>query len=260
MRLTDGLSHQERSTIMEKSSTYNYNVEPFTEDICGNLAWGNLGNLILRCASLHAGEHGFGYPQMIKLHHAWVLSRLVIEMESLPKTGEDFGIETWVDRLYRQFTDRHFSITRPDGTPYGHATSIWALIDTETRQPADLEQLPNGGFANVLIPERPSPITPMGRIRMKNAELVLTHKAAYSDLDINGHVNSIRYIELLLDYFSAELLREHPVHRIEMAYCLESYCGDTLEVYHDIDSKNANRHLFEIKCGEKVIVKGSVQL
>ena len=112
----------------------------------------------------------------------------------------------------------------------------------------------------MLIPERPSPITPMGRIRMKNAELVLTHKAAYSDLDINGHVNSIRYIELLLDYFSAELLREHPVHRIEMAYCLESYCGDTLEVYHDIDSKNADRHLFEIKCGEKVIVKGSVQL
>lgn len=88
---------------MEKSSTYNYNVEPFTEDICGNLAWGNLGNLILRCASLHAGEHGFGYPQMIKLHHAWVLSRLVIEMESLPKTGEDFGIETWVDRLYRVY-------------------------------------------------------------------------------------------------------------------------------------------------------------
>ena len=45
-----------------------------------------------------------------------------------------------------------------------------------------------------------------------------------------------------------------------MAYCLESYCGDTLEVYHDIDSKNTDRHLFEIKCGEKVIVKGSVQL
>ncbi len=243
---------------MSNSSTYNYCVEPFSEDYCGNLSWGNLGNLILRCASMHAGEHGFGYPQMIKLHHAWVLSRLVIEMDELPTTGEEFAIETWVDRLYRQFTDRHFSILRPDGTAYGHATSIWALIDTESRQPADLENLPDGGFTSALIPERPAPISPMGRLRMKQPQLVLTHQAAYSDLDINGHVNSIRYIELLLDYFTADHLKQHPVRRIEMAYCLESYCGDVLQVFHEVDEKNAGRHVFEIKCEERVIVKGSI--
>lgn len=142
---------------MKNSSQYSYTVEPFSEDYCGNLAWGTLGNLILRCASMHAGEHGFGYPQMIALHHAWVLSRLVIEMDALPRTDEVFSIETWVDRLYRQFTDRHFTIARPDGTAYGHATSIWALIDTASRQPADLTQLPNGGFsaASSLTARRP---------------------------------------------------------------------------------------------------------
>lgn len=243
---------------MSNSSTYHYSVEPFTEDYCGHLSWGNLGNLILRCASTHAGEHGFGYPQMIKLHHAWVLSRLVIEMEQMPTTGQDFSIETWVDRLYRQFTDRHFSILRPDGTAYGHATSIWALIDTETRLPADLEALPNGGFTSALIPGRPAPIPAMGRLRLKHPELVLTHQAAYSDLDINGHVNSIRYIELLLDHFTADYLKQHPVQRIEMAYCLEAYCGNTLQLFHEPDEKNPNRHLFEMKCEERVIVKGSI--
>lgn len=245
---------------MQKWSKYDYCVEPFTEDYLGNLSWGNLGNLILRCSSLHAGEHGFGYSQMIKLHHAWVLSRLVIEIEQLPKTGETFGIKTWVDRLYRQFTDRHFSVLRPDGTAYGHATSIWALIDTETRQPADLEKLPNGGFSSALIPDNPSPIAPMGRIRMKNPQLVASHHAAYSDLDINGHVNSIRYIELLLDYFSIDELRTQPVRRIEMAYCLESYCGDQLDIYHDVDTKDAGRHLFEIRIEDKIIVKGTISL
>ncbi len=247
------------SHTMQKSSTYNYSVEPFSEDYCGNLSWGNLGNLILRCASLHAGERGFGYSQMIALHHAWVLSRLVIEMDQAPRTADAFTIETWVDKLYRQFTDRHFSICRPDGTPFGHATSTWALIDTGTRLPADLERLPDGGFTSSLIPDRPSPIAPMGRIRLKSPQLVATHKAVYSDLDINGHVNSIRYLEMLIDHFTAEQLRATPIRRVEMAYCLEAYCGDTLDIYHDLDPKNPSRHLFEIRNAAAVVVRGSVQ-
>lgn len=247
---------------MANSSIYPYRVEPFTEDYCGNLAWGNLCNLILRCATLHATEHGFGYTQMIRLHHAWVLSRLVIEMEALPATGDEFSIETWVDRLYRQFTDRHFSIYRADGTPFGHATSIWALIDTASRQPADLTRLPDGGFTSALIPERTSPIRPMGKIRMKNPQLVCEHQAAYCDLDINGHVNSVRYIELLLNYFSAEEMKQHTVKRIEMAYCLETYCGEQLEIYHDNDVNNPSRHLFEIrrKADGETVVKGTITL
>lgn len=247
---------------MEKSSIYEHCVEPFSEDCCGNLSWGNLGNLVLRTASLHAGEHGFGYREMIALHHAWVLSRLVIDMDAMPRTGEPYSIETWVSRVYRQFTDRHFTLRRADGTPYGHATSIWALIDTATRQPADLTRLPDGGFTSTLIPDRPVPIPGMGRMRMRNAQHVGTHRAAYSDLDINGHVNSIRYIELLIDHFTAEEMRLRPVRRIEMAYCLEAYCGDTLEIFHEADPDEPSRHLFEIRknSAADVVVKGCLIL
>jgi len=246
---------------MEKSSTYTYAVEPFSEDCLGNISWGNLGNLILRSATLHATEHGFGYKQMIKIHHAWVVSRLVIEMETLPRTGEKFAITTWVDRLYRQFTDRHFSINRPDGTPFGHASSIWALIDTETRLPADLTKLPDGGFSDALIPDRPSPVKPMGRIRMKCPTLAETHRAAYTDLDINGHVNSIRYLELLLNRFPAARIKEKPVSRIELAYCLEAYDGDLLHIYEDTDTANPARHLFEIRKDEgAAIVRAAITL
>ena len=88
-------------------------VEPFSEDYTGRLSWHFLGNHLLRCASLHAGQHGFGYDDMQKSRHAWVLSRLVIEMEEMPTTGEHYVIETWVNRIYRQFTDRLFAITNP---------------------------------------------------------------------------------------------------------------------------------------------------
>lgn len=244
---------------MNNISTYPFVVEPFTEDYMGALSWGTLGNTILRCATLHATEHGFGYRQMIHVHHAWVLSRLVIEMEAMPRSEEHYAITTWVDRLYRQFTDRHFSILRPDGTAYGHATSTWALIDTSTRLPADLTALPDGGFTNVLVPDRPSPIAPMGRIRLKHPVVAGTHTAAYTDLDINGHVNSIRYIELLLNQFSAKEISRHTPRRIEIAYCQESYDGDLLTIYEDEDTLDTGRRLFEIRKEEAgAIVKAAV--
>jgi len=246
---------------MEKLSTYSYAVEPFSEDFAGCISWGNFGNQILRCATQHATEHGFGYKQMIRFHHAWVLSRLAIEMKAMPQTGESFSISTWVSRLYHQFTDRHFCIARPDGTVIGNASSIWALIDTRTRMPADLTQLPDGGFTNVLMPERPAPVAPMGRIRLKNPALAHTHRAAYTDLDINGHVNSIRYIELLLNSFPAAKLKEHQPSRIEVAYCLEAFDGDLLNVYTGTDEKNPSRNLFEIRKDEtETVVKASITL
>lgn len=240
-------------------SRYHYNVEPFTEDALGNLSWGRLGNLILRCASLHAGEHGFGFDDMVKQGRVWVLSRLVIEMDEMPRTNDDLYIETWVGRAYRRFTDRHFSVMRADGTAYGHATSVWALIDLQTRQSADLEALPDGGLQPFVVADRPLPIAPPSRLpRLADSRPVAIHKAAFTDLDINGHVNSIRLLEMILDRFTLEELRQQPPHRIEMAYSAEGYAGDELRIYMEPPVDGVRQ--FEIRKGEATtVVKGSIR-
>lgn len=238
-------------------SRYDFCVEPFSEDCLGNVSWSLLGNLILRCATFHATEHGFGYKQVIQYHHAWVLSRLTIDMESMPSSGEHYSITTWVDRLYRQFTDRHFSILRPDGTAFGHATSVWALIDTDSRRPTMLDQLPNGGFNSVLQPDCPSPVTSGKRYRMKEPQLAFTHKANYTDLDINGHVNSIRLIELLLSRYSRADIEMHPICRIEMTYAVEGYSDEELSVYAERADELTD--LYEVRKPDgTVAVKGVV--
>ena len=228
-------------------------VEPFSEDYTGRLSWHFLGNHLLRCASLHAGQHGFGYDDMQKSHHAWVLSRLVIEMEEMPTTGEHYVIETWVNRIYRQFTDRLFAITNPQtGKVYGYAFSTWALIDTTSRQPMDLAELPNGGFSSALI-EKEIPIAGPGRIRLKNTEnAVRTRQAYYTDLDINGHVNSIRYIEMMLDLFPAKQFEASPVKRLEVAYSAEAYADDLLHFYQEPSAKG-DATLVEIRKEEERI-------
>lgn len=216
-----------------RTGHYNFTVEPFSEDYTGSLSWQSLGNHLLRCASLHAGSIGYGYDAMIRRHHVWVLSRLVVELNQMPRTWESYTLNTWISAIYRQFTDRLYSFTAPDGTAYGYAYTVWALIDIDSRQPVDLAALPDGGFSGAVVANRPLPIQGPGRIRIKNRTPLHRRPTFYSDIDINGHVNSIRYIEMVLDLFSKQTFDNCAVERIEMAYCMETYCGEWLDFYVD---------------------------
>lgn len=209
------------------SSIFNFNVRPFTDDVTGHLSAHTLGKQLLECAGLHANMHGFGYEQMKPQHRAWVLSRLVIECNNLPATGEDYQIDTFVNKIYRQFTDRMFIVSSNDEVcAYGFST--WALIDFESRVPVNLDELPDGGFREVLS-DRSIPIAPPARIRVKAGEPIASHTAAFSDLDVNGHVNSIRYIDLLLDISIKNI--EKRVKRIDIAYAHEAMMGDNMEIF-----------------------------
>ncbi len=214
---------------------FSFQVEPFSEDVTGRLSWGVLGNTLLRVAEKAAITHGFGYDTMQKQRFAWVLSRLLIDMSHVPLTGERFDVETWVSRIYRQFTDRHFAIKDESGSPLGYASSVWALISLDTRQPVNLEEIDNPGFHKAMDTKE-IPLASFTRCRLSGE--ATQHRlidVVHSDLDINGHVNSIRYMLMAVDslYYMYKdrlnILRHIPT-RIEMTYAAETFYGDRLEV------------------------------
>lgn len=216
---------------LEKASKFRYVVEPFMEDFKGGLAWNELGNRLLAAAGMHADSHGFGMRQLLPQHQAWVLSRMIIRMDEMPRVGEEYYVETWIRSIYRTFTDRCFAVLRPDGTAYGYAYTTWALINTETRMPVNLENLPDGGFQEWVDAEKPCDAGEFSRIRVKAATPERMITAHYSDIDINRHVNSIRYISHVLDLFTQDYHQNHRIASIEMAYSGEAHCDDRLALY-----------------------------
>ena len=217
--------------MSEKIGRFTYEVEPFQEDFTGELSWGTLGNLLLRCANLHASKRGFGRVVMDGKVYVWVLSRLIIEMNRKPCTGETFHIETWVRSAYRLFTDRCFAILDADEKPIGYAYSIWALINKDTRETIEMSRIMNETFVDCIDAERNCPISSSGRIRVGTEQPERTIATYYSDIDVNNHVNSIRYIEHILDLFPKSYYEETQLMRIEMAYSEETYCGEPLTFY-----------------------------
>lgn len=212
-----------------KSSIFCYSVEPFEEDFAGRLSWEVLGGRILAAAARHADSHGFGMKQLMPMGLSWVLSRMVINIDEMPVSGQEYGIETWIHGIRHTFTDRCFSILRPSGgIPYGYAYSVWALIDMHTRRPVSFSTIPGGGFEGWVDAGRTCPEFAFSRIRVADTAEERCITTGYGDIDVNGHVNSIRYIRYALDALPRDILHEHAVHRVEVAYHGEAFWGDTL--------------------------------
>jgi acyl-ACP thioesterase len=214
-------------------------AEPFHCDFSQRLFMGHLGNHMLNAADFHSTDRGFGMRYLMTIQRSWVLSRLAIEMEEMPKMYTKFNVETWVESAMRYFTSRNFRVVDNEGKVYGYGRSIWAMIDTETRQPTDIFAIDNRAIDNWIEKDKECPIDKGGRVKMGDgAELVRTIDTYYNDVDINGHINSVKYIEHVLDLWDIDWYREHQVKRFEIAYVAEAHQGDRLSFYREQTGEN----------------------
>lgn len=233
-------------------------MEFFEEDFTGRMAWNVLGKRILRAAAQHAEDRDFERVVVEGRTYLWVLSRMVIEMDRLPRTGDKGTITTWLRSAYRYFTDRCFEISDSEGRVYGRVLTIWALIDAETRQPADLNALLGDRLSGYIDAERPFSVERGARIRNADMQPVGERQIYYTDLDKNGHLNSIRYIDYALDTFPKWVYEASQPHRIEIAYSHESYYGDTVTLLRK--EVAPGQYHFAICNGENVACQCAVSI
>ena len=159
-----------------------------------------------------------------------------------------------MSRIFRQFTDRNFEYRNAAGEVVGRGMSTWALIDYQSRQPINLEHLPNGGFSAAVLDEVPA-MAGYTRIRVTEPQQIASRQCVVSDLDINGHVNSIRFLDMAMDMLPFDWHCCHQLHRIEMSFGLEGRCGDSLEIA--MQPLDEARFAFEIRrqADKAVLVK-----
>ena len=194
---------------------------------------------MLNAADFHSTDRGFGMKYLMSINRSWVLSRLAIEMVEMPEMYTKFKVETWVESAMRYFTSRNFRVVGEDGKVFGYGRSIWAMIDTENRQPTDIFAIDNGAINNWIVKDKECPIDKGGRVKMSDeAEFVRAIDTYYHDVDINGHINSVKYIEHVLDLWNQAWYREHPIKRFEIAYVAEAHQGDKLNFYREQTGEN----------------------
>lgn len=207
---------------------YSYSIDAYLSDFRGKATLPMIGGFMLQAATRHAEERGFGYSAMTAKRRVWVLTRMNIVINSYPKNDTEIKVHTWVTDVNKLFTERCFAFEDHNGNYFGFARSLWASIDIETRRPTNVLELE--GLIDFKT-DKPCPIAPAVKIPLsKDAVLDSSFVVKYSDIDINKHLNSIKYIEHFVDIFPLEMYVEKEIHGFEINYVTEGKYGSKLDI------------------------------
>ena len=117
-----------------------------------------------------------------------------------------------------------------NGRPVWEAVSTWVLADAATHKLARMGRITEfqGTDGGPLCKERT-----LSRVRlpdtMEHADSRAMH---YSDTDVNGHVNNVRYVDFLCDALHMERLGPSRfVSSLQVGYLAECMAGETIELY-----------------------------
>ncbi len=209
----------------------------------GELAVNVLASNIIEIATAHANALGIGNPAMAHLGAGWVLSRLTLEMSRYPECNSSYTINTWVENWNRHFSTRDFSIEDKEGNVLGYARSVWMVLDMKTHE--------NFGLSHLSLPEdavtgKKCPVAPQAKhveimpfdtadeniparaLKANAPDTVYTFK--YNDIDFYRHVNTVRYITILLNRYSLEDFDRNYLKRLELSFLHEGSFGDTVSI------------------------------
>ena len=227
---------------MATKTAYPFRVEPQEGDFSLRITLVALGGNILNIACIDARTKGFGVDALNKYNFSWVLSRIAFEFDYRPEEYEKYEIATWISDYGRMLSTRNFELTDQTGVCFGRVVSQWCMLDLSKRTAVALRAVAESH--NDAIVECPSPAEKPRKVPAPDAEPVLTHKVAYSDIDFNRHVNTMRYIEMMIDMLPLEMLMQEAPVRFDIHFLRECRYGQTLAVGYDQRGRTA---LFEIR-------------
>ncbi len=186
---------------------------------------------IIEVATHHANHLGIGYDDLMRQNNGWVLARVSIEMLRYPRVNEPYTLHTWIEDYNRRFSLRNMQIVGAQGETLGWVRTVWMVINYETRTGVDLTSLER--IAGVRL-DKECPIAPQGRMAPLSPQArSYDYTFKYTDCDVNRHVNTVRYIELLMNRFPLEKYDSEMVSRLDIAFMAETRYGDQVRVLCD---------------------------
>ena len=233
---------------------YNYEYEIKYQEVDGNkkLRLFNLENYLLEVAGTVADQLGFGIAQLHPKGLTWILTRLSLEMYELPTHCEKVRFETWIESNAHMLSTRNFRIYSDDKL-IGQCKSVWAVLDLQKREIVNIFDDPI--FADSVDGD----VIEMARVRMTTLPEptgCMPHKIVYSDIDYNGHCNSCRYLQAMMDAYLPDYYGKKI--RLDINYSKEVMLGDELQTYYLVSAdgvqyqqKNQNG---ETSCSAKITI------
>ena len=238
---------------MAEITSYKYRIEPQDVDFTLRASAASIISYMLNVAGTDADSKGFGVASLQDNKYTWVLSRLGIEIERQAEQYSNIEIDTWVNEFNRLSSTRNFCMRQGDEV-LAAGVSQWCVLDMESRQVVDLSIMKER-HDKVMV-DAPSPISAPARLRPAEYTASSQHTVAYSDIDFNRHMNTLRYVDIIFDSISLDAIENNRGMRLDFNFIAEARYGEVLTIAH---TNEGNTWLFEIASSDKTHCRAKVE-
>ena len=178
-----------------------------------------------------AEELGFGYDSLHVHHVVWVLSRMHVRFEKPALWRQNVNLYTWHKGANGPFYLRDFDMQDLEGNHLVRCTSSWVVMNEQTRRLVRAEELSElmnqePGVDDAIPEPAPKVVLP----RTAEPEPAGEHIVSYSDIDIVGHTNNVRYIVWAMDHIPADDACR-PVKEVFINFNKETKLGERIELF-----------------------------
>lgn len=206
-------------------------------------------NLLQEVAGNHAQKLEFDITDLQQNQLTWVLHRLCVKMNRFPDWREIITIQTWPSSGDGLRAYRDFLILDSDGNTIGKSLSYWLMMNTKSRRPVRIpKEILKMAPKNT---EHVLPVTDGNFAEIEQPENSQSFQVRKTDLDLNQHVNNVRYIEWAL----ACLPEDSQISQIDIKFLGESVSGDTDVAEIQQNGEGGFHHQIRRQSDGKVLTK-----
>lgn len=187
---------------------------------------------VMKLLSEIAGDdyegRGLGHAVLRKRNQAILVSRLTLHVARMPVYGEKVIASTWERFIKGPFFHREYVIKKENGQVLISGSSLWMLVDTNSKEILRPEKLTGG---NRQQDERKSDCPECRKIKKQEGLSLLGERPVYwSDLDANGHVTNAVYGRIAADFLPEEC-RRRKITDFSINFNMEIHMDETLRIF-----------------------------
>ena len=206
-----------------------YIVRSYETDFRQEIRPSSVLGLFQEIAGDHSQAMGLGFQKLGEQGRFWVLSKIYVEVDRKPASGEKVSVRTWPHRPNKAIYERSFTVCDESGQRLIGAESRWCILEKSGRiVPCSRIEQPEIDFLEENCLEDIDWQIPRV-VRAAAPDFALT--VANSEYDLNHHVNNIKYADYIFNCFTVAELEAQRLASFQLHYVKQAFEGDRLEFF-----------------------------
>lgn len=237
--------------------TYEYIVKYSDIGTSNKITLKSFIDILQEAAISHSEKAGYGVTNIPQTHLAWLLLNWKVEIKEYPCLNDKITVKTWPRTFDRLYSYRDFEVYDEENRLIAIASSKWFPVDTVTKrirkitpeiadaygEPYTKSVFENAFSEKVKVPEE--------------LKLNFNYEVQRRDIDTNGHVNNLHYIDYALETLDENVFNNTAFNNLEIIYKKEIKYKEKINCYY---SYGDNKHIITIKSEDNETLHAIVKL